>query len=340
MLVMRTTEDPTDPVGKLVSAQQTVGLDHLPLAVHPLGLYGVQPRALLRQKAAYDPHPFAALLDSAVMFSEPAPEFAAYVPAGVVPDEEQNLLANCFELLSAPSEKLSRYPAHGPTIHEPQPRLVEFRQVEPVTGDGLRFGIVFGDRLLDEAHRLSLLGEATQGRQSHPAPPALVLEAYCPLGVGRSHLHQSVAPPFFLSYRGSGEVIHRLALCQRTPRRCTRVARIVSPDPPFCEPLLEAHLCCQLKRPQARLPAELPRRAVEHLPQPLGALLVEGSAGALRARGARLQSIQAALVESVDGVAHRLGAASQTRSDLGRGLSTRTCQKYLASAQDESIFGA
>src|SRR5215207_2582092 len=234
MLVMRTTEDPTDPVGKLVSAQQTVGLDHLPLAVHPLGLYGVQPRALLRQKAAYDPHPFAALLDSAVMFSEPAPEFAAYVPAGVVPDEEQNLLANCFELLSAPSEKLSRYPAHGPTIHEPQPRLVEFRQVEPVTGDGLRFGIVFGDRLLDEAHRLSLLGEATQGRQSHPAPPALVLEAYCPLGVGRSHLHQSVAPPFFLSYRGSGEVIHRLALCQRTPRRCTRHQGVEAQRRRFC----------------------------------------------------------------------------------------------------------
>jgi hypothetical protein len=37
MLVLRTTEDPTDPVGELVSAKQTVGLDHLALAVVHFG---------------------------------------------------------------------------------------------------------------------------------------------------------------------------------------------------------------------------------------------------------------------------------------------------------------
>src|SRR3982751_4987095 len=62
MLVMRTTEDPANPLGKLISAQQTVGLDHLALAMDPLRLYGVQPRALLGQKAAYDPHSFSPLL--------------------------------------------------------------------------------------------------------------------------------------------------------------------------------------------------------------------------------------------------------------------------------------
>ena len=36
---------------------------------------------------------------------------------------------------------------------------------------------------------------------------------------------------FFLSYRGSGEVIQRFARCHLTPRRRTRVARIVSPRP-------------------------------------------------------------------------------------------------------------
>ena len=58
MLVMWTAEDPTDPVGKLVGAKQTVGLDHFPLTVNPFRLDGVQPRALLGQKAAYDPHSF------------------------------------------------------------------------------------------------------------------------------------------------------------------------------------------------------------------------------------------------------------------------------------------
>src|SRR5436305_6773029 len=137
MLVMRATEDPANPVGELVCAEQSVGLDHFALAVNPLGLYGVQPRALLWQQAAYDPHAFAALFDSAVILPEPAPDLLGDVPAGVVPDENQHLLAKSFEFLRAPSEKLRRYRAHGPPIHESQPRLVEFGQIEPVAGDDL-----------------------------------------------------------------------------------------------------------------------------------------------------------------------------------------------------------
>src|SRR3954469_22836992 len=79
--------------------------------------------------------------------------------------------ASSFELLAAPSEKPNRYPTHGPTIHEPQPRLIELWHIEPVAADGLRIGIIFSDRPLDKAHRLPLLGPATQGRQSQPAPP-------------------------------------------------------------------------------------------------------------------------------------------------------------------------
>src|SRR5215207_190430 len=201
MLVMRTTKDPTDPICEFVSVQQTLGLDHLALAVNPLGLYGVQPRALLGQKAAYDPHSGFAptVFDFSVMLAQPASDLLGDVPARVVPDEEQHLLADLLELLGAPSEKLSRYAAHGPTVHEPDPRLVEFRHIESVTGDSFGVGIVFGDRLLDEARRLSLLGPAIQGRQSQPAPPALVLETHRPPGVGLGYSHQSVAPAFFRS---------------------------------------------------------------------------------------------------------------------------------------------
>src|SRR5215208_2071632 len=78
------------------------------------------------------------------------------MPTRVVPDQKQDLLADPFELLGTPSEKLRRYRAYGPTIHESQPRLIELWQVEPVTRDGFRIGVVLGDRLLDEAHRLAL----------------------------------------------------------------------------------------------------------------------------------------------------------------------------------------
>jgi hypothetical protein len=96
------------------------------------------------------------------------------MPRSVVPDQKQDLLADPFELFVAPPEKLGRYRAYGRTIHESQLRLVEFGHIESVAGDGLRLGVVFSDRLLNEAQRLPLLGEAAQGGQSHPAPPAFV----------------------------------------------------------------------------------------------------------------------------------------------------------------------
>src|SRR3990170_791932 len=100
MLVMRTTEDPANPLGKLASAQQTIGLDHFALAVNPFGLDGVQPRTLFWHKAAYDPHSSfaAALFDLAVVLAEPAPHLPGDVPACVVPDENQNLPASRLEL--------------------------------------------------------------------------------------------------------------------------------------------------------------------------------------------------------------------------------------------------
>jgi hypothetical protein len=104
---MWTTKDPTDPICKLVSAKQSLGFDHFALAVDPLGLYGVEPRALLGHKAAHDSHSvFApAVFDPAVVLTEPAPDLLADVPASVVPDEEQDFLAKSLELLGAPRER-------------------------------------------------------------------------------------------------------------------------------------------------------------------------------------------------------------------------------------------
>ncbi len=66
MLVMLTAEDPAYPVRKLVGSKQPLRFHELSLAVNPLGLYGVQPRTLLRQEATHEPHSLTALLDSAV----------------------------------------------------------------------------------------------------------------------------------------------------------------------------------------------------------------------------------------------------------------------------------
>ena len=162
MLIVRTIEDSTDSVGEVVGSEQPVGLNHLAFTVYPLGLYGVQPRTLLRKKATDDPHAFAAFFNFSVVFAEPPPHLFGNVPACVVPDEQQNLLADRFELFTAPLKKLSRYGTYGSSVHKPQPRLVEFWQIESLAGDGLWLGVVFGNRSLEEALGLAFLGPATQ----------------------------------------------------------------------------------------------------------------------------------------------------------------------------------
>src|SRR5215210_4407049 len=230
MLVVRTSERRADSFGQLVGAQQTVGLYNLAFAVNPLGLYGIEPRALLGQQASNNPHPFLlTLFEGSVVRSDPAANLAAYMPACVVPDQHQRLLADGGQLLlAAPLQKARGYTAHRTVVHQAHPRLLEFGHIQPVARDGLRVGIVFFDRLFYETQRLAGFAKAVQVRLPHPAPPALVLEADHPIGFIFRQVHQPVAPPFFLSYKGSGEVIQCLALCQRTPLRA-KVARTVSP---------------------------------------------------------------------------------------------------------------
>jgi hypothetical protein len=204
MLVMRTVEDPAHPFGKLVCSEQSISLDHLSLPVNPFRLDGVQPRALLRKEAAHDPHPLATVLDAAVVPSEPSPDLLGDMPTGVVPDEQKNLLALRFELLRTPSEKPSGYGRDRPSVPETQPHLSDLLEVESVAAYGLRLRIVSCDRPLDESERLTVTAPGIEGGKRHPAPPAFVLEAYRPLGVGPGDFHQSVAPPFFARTRGRG----------------------------------------------------------------------------------------------------------------------------------------
>src|SRR5215212_5023021 len=150
------------------------------------------------------------------------------VPTGVVPYENENLLANGFELSHAPLEKARRYRRNRPPVHEPDPRPIESGQVESVTAYGFRLGIVLGDRPSDEARGLALLGPGVERGQGHPAPPALVQEAHRPLGVGSGDFHQSVAPPFFFRTRGRGR-LSTASLASSEPRAGAKASPAPSP---------------------------------------------------------------------------------------------------------------
>src|SRR5215218_2065158 len=342
MLVMRTTKRPAHPLCEFIRAQQSVELHHLALAMNPFRLDGVQPRTLLREQATDDPHPTAALLHFSVVFAEPSPHLPGDMPACVVPDQKKGLLAKSFEPLAAPREKPRGYGAHGSAVDEPYPHVLEPWKVEAVAGYGLRVGVVFGDRLLDHARGLALLTEGAQSGQRHPAPPTFVQKADGPQRVGVGCLHQSVASfaslfSFVQGVGGGDPPLGPLPAYAQKPREGG--ADGLPRDPLFGETFLEGRVGGHRKSPQATLIPELPRRAVEHPPQPLGRVRVEGGVDALWSRGASDERIQALLVERADGVASRLRGAPETLAYLGRRAAAGAGEQYLGSAHHEGISG-
>jgi hypothetical protein len=137
------------------------------------------------QQAAHYPHSAPALVNISFVRSEPAPEHFGDVPARVVPDERQHSVACRLELLPTRRREPPGYGTHRPPIHESQsPLPVEFGQTESVAGYGLRLGVIFGNRPLEQTLGLAFLAPATQSWQGHPAPPALVQETHRTLRTG------------------------------------------------------------------------------------------------------------------------------------------------------------
>src|SRR3712207_2258458 len=72
------------------------------------------------------------------------------------------------------------------------------------TGNGLRIGVVFSNRLFDQAHGLSCITPTVESRSRRPTPPGLVQKTHHPTKAAFGEADQSVAPPFFFGTVGRG----------------------------------------------------------------------------------------------------------------------------------------
>src|SRR5258707_6282849 len=104
-------EGGVDAVDELVGGQQASGLNDAALAMHPFGLDRIEPRTLDRQVAVDDADAAPAPLDAPVVSADPGADGVADVPGGVVPDQQQRLLANRLEPGAAPGQVLGRHGA-------------------------------------------------------------------------------------------------------------------------------------------------------------------------------------------------------------------------------------
>src|SRR4030065_2260900 len=118
MLFMNAIESITDPVGQLLDSESAVGLHHAPLAVHPLGFNGVQPRAFDREAADQHADSFACALHLLIMRANPGTNGLADVPRGVVPDQHPHPFTDDLQLMTAPLQELNGDSTDRATVHD------------------------------------------------------------------------------------------------------------------------------------------------------------------------------------------------------------------------------
>ncbi len=113
----------TDAVGHLLSGEQAGWLDDGALAMHPLGLDGIEPRTLDGQIArAGCGLPEPCRLTCLVVRPDPGAHRLADMPGGIVPDQDPARAHPApARLAAAPVQKLGRDGTDGTTLDKAQP---------------------------------------------------------------------------------------------------------------------------------------------------------------------------------------------------------------------------
>src|SRR5262249_40720444 len=151
---------------------------HRPLAVDPLGLDGIEPGAFTRQPAGDKADALPLRLDPMIMGVDPVAHLDAFMPRGIVPDQEQRLLAQRREFVAAPGQKLRGGSTDGLPYRKAQPDLFwgsrRGPQQQAITGQGFGRIIALGPRLLDQPQPSSGWCPAVQLGLRQATPPDLI----------------------------------------------------------------------------------------------------------------------------------------------------------------------
>ena len=123
MLLMLATKNGRRPGRQFLSGEQRSGLDDVPLTMHPVRLNWIEPGALRRQVTRDHTHALAGLSHRAIVRLNPVAHILTDVPGGVVPDHQQRLFADLFQLGAASGQILGGDATDRAAFHETQPDL-------------------------------------------------------------------------------------------------------------------------------------------------------------------------------------------------------------------------
>ena len=127
MWFIRAAKMRTDPLRQLFGRKQPIEFNDGSLAMHPLGLDGIEPGAFRWESKGQDAHTFARLFDLLIVFSDPGSHDLADMPGSIVPDEQPGSFALSRQPFAAPVEKLGGDVAHRTPRDKAQPHLGAIR---------------------------------------------------------------------------------------------------------------------------------------------------------------------------------------------------------------------
>src|SRR5690606_16103881 len=209
----------TDTRHHVFDRQRPIRLADGTLAVQPLRLDRVEPRAACGQRARQDPHT-AFPLGRSVVRLDPGTHLLADVPGGIVPDQTPHARALSGQSLADPFEKRRRHVRDRAPRDEAQQHLVlaSLFEKHPVAGERLRLMVGFVAVSADETQRATLIGPTVHRRLGEAAPPDLIDVAEHPVASRLREADQPVTLFFLSMYCSSGLRIHCLARFQERPR--------------------------------------------------------------------------------------------------------------------------
>jgi len=168
----------------------------------PLSFNRIEPGTFGGQEARQDAHPQPGLCDRLVVATDPGANGLAFVPGGIVPDQNQCCFSLCRQMGDARGEKIDGYGADGTTIDKAQKHLVgppiAATHQQAVASQCFGIMILFVSFEFLQPSQSVFLHPATLFRLSETTPPDLIFKGQCPCWMGHSQTDQAISPFFFL----------------------------------------------------------------------------------------------------------------------------------------------
>src|ERR1700736_1730637 len=103
----------TNTFSQLLSREQSIRFDNMLLRMHPFRLNGIEPGTFGGQQEGQDAHAFPRALDQLVLLPDPGTHYQAFMPRGIVPDQQPVALALSLQALTAPIQEQDADRAYG-----------------------------------------------------------------------------------------------------------------------------------------------------------------------------------------------------------------------------------